>query len=68
MKAEISIHVDNYADRRSQATITVEIFRGEEYPATYEEIHAFYISEEDNPLEIFKALNKATLDVTYLEE
>lgn len=68
MKAEIGIHVDNYADRRSQVTITVEIFRGEEYPATYEEIHAFYISEDDSPLEIFKALNKAKLDVSYWEE
>ena len=68
MKAEVSIHVDNNADRRSQATITLEIFRGEEYPPYYEEIHAFYISEGDDPQEIYEALKDAKLDVSYWGE
>lgn len=68
MRTEISVHVDNYANRRSQVTVTVEIFKGEEYSASYEEIHAFYINKDDDPFEIYSALKDADIDVNYWEE
>lgn len=68
MKADINIHVDNFAEGIPSVSLVVEIFNDEEFPAKYEEIHTFYISKNDSPEEIYKALKVAITEVHYWEE